>query len=449
MKPKEISRQQKAELCIKCHGDGKLMARYGMTTGAVASYEQSFHGKALLRFKHNAAATCTDCHGLHGVLAPTNPDAPTNKNHVAATCSQCHKYAKMNFAMSGANHLRLKIERTPLLRIEEFLFKLLIFGTMGFLTGMVMLDMRRKLFTPECKPTCGRPIALLIGLSFIILVAGIVLAYFRVRGVEIAWLSAFGVMLVAIVINRIQRKRLPAPVHEKHYKRINTVMRMQHFLLALSFTLLVLTGMPLRFADVSWTHDLLSLFGGFDGARIVHRVAGLLMIVNWCWHLGYLLYRWKQYNFSFKSWTMFPSRKDATDMLDTIKYGLGIVNSPPQFDRFQFREKFDYFADMWGTVVMGLGGFLMWFPAYLGNHLPDFAFGVAYIAHSYEALLAMLAIVIWHFYNTHFNPDTFPMNPTWFTGEMSASEMEREHPLEKARLDEANQSKEVRPLQVK
>ena len=436
--PAHITPQQRAQLCGKCHSDAARMARYGLTTAAFDSYEQTFHGRALLRFGKTNVANCTDCHGLHGVLAPDNPDAPTNPRHVAATCAKCHKDGKVNFALSGANHLRMQIARSPLLRLEEFCFRLLIFGSMCFLSGLVLLDLCRKVFHPESNLECGRLVAVLIAVSFFGLIGGIMLSFLGVHHAVWLWIGSVLTMTVAVIIFQHTRKRHPhAP--EKYYERLSLAQRIQHVLLASSFTVLVLTGFPLHFADVGWTHYALLLFGGFDGARIAHRVAGVVMLGNWGFHFCYLFYRWKQCNFSFASWTMFPQWKDLTDLIDTVRYGLGLTNQPPQFDRFQFREKFDYFADLWGTVVMGLSGLVMWFPTTIGNHLPDFAFGASYIAHSYEGLLAMMAIIVWHFYNAHFNPDMFPMNPTWFTGRMSESEMAREHPLEKARLDQAAQ----------
>ncbi|MHB9024833.1 MAG: cytochrome b/b6 domain-containing protein [Armatimonadota bacterium] len=445
--PAHLSPQKRAELCGKCHSDEPRMARYGLTTGAFSSYKDTFHGKALLRFKKENSANCTDCHGLHGVLAPTDPNSPTNPRHVAETCGKCHPGSKMNFAMSGANHLRMRIKNTPLLRIEELAFRILIFSVMGFLLGMVALDLRSKIFGRDRIPERGRFIGLLIALSFFALVSGIIMAYMHIPGSGWAWTGALALMAIAFVIYYIQQRRHPHPP-EKMYTRLTRSMRIQHFLLALSFTVLVLTGFPLHFADVGWTRYLMMLFGGFDGARIAHRMFGVILILNYCWHMVYLVYLWKQAQFSLRSWTMFPSWKDVVDFYETVKYGLGLQKTPPQYDRFQFREKFDYFADIWGTMVMGLSGLIMWFPTALGNRLPEVAFGVSYIAHSYEGLLAMMAIILWHFYNAHFNPDIFPMNPAWLTGTMPASEMEREHPMEKARMDAAQAGERVAPEKI-
>ena len=442
--PKAMTPQALAVMCGECHSNAERMGRYNLTTDAFTSYEQTFHGKALLRFNMNNSANCTDCHGLHGVLSPNSPDSPTHPDHVVATCAKCHPNAKVNFAMSGANHLRTHINKSPILHIEEMAFLTLIWGSMIFLLGMVALDLRLKVLRKDSNPESGKPAAWLIAISFFALVAGILFAYLRVPYAWWAWVIAACCLVVAFILYQIKKRFDPPHPVKKWYSRMSRIQRVQHILLAGSFTVLVLTGFPLRFAEVDWMHYPLYLFGGFEGARIIHRIAGVLMVVNWVWHLGYLLYRWKQYKFSFASWTMWPRWKDVTDLFDTLKYGLGLTNTAPQYTRFQFREKFDYFADMWGTIVMGFSGFVLWFPTDLGNRLPSWMFGFSYIAHSYEGLLAMMAIIVWHFYNVHFNPDAFPMNPAWLTGSISDVEMERDHPLEKAERD-AMEAEEAQP----
>ncbi len=131
---------------------------------------------------------------------------------------------------------------------------------------------------------------------------------------------------------------------------------------------------------------------------------------------------------------MIPGWKDARDWWDTSLYYFGARRTLPDYDRFNFREKFDYFAVFWGLPVMMLSGLILWFPVLFGNLLPDLAIPMAYIAHSDEAILAISAIVVWHFYNVHYNPDKFPMSWVWLTGRISEEEIVREHPLEYERL---------------
>lgn len=427
-------REKKVGLCSKCHEQRDRMARYGVDSDAVPSYNESFHGKALLRFHNLKVAICTDCHGHHAVLAPTNPDAPTNRSRAAATCSQkgCHVGAKVNFAMSGANHLRLKVKVQPVLRFEEVFFQFLTVGTILFLLGGVTLDLKTKVFTPGPGPRAGRPVAILIGCSFLSIVGALTLAYLRV-GIAAQWSFVAALILMALAfllyfLRPCRTRELNAA--GKVYPRFTVAQRIQHGLLAISFTVLVVTGMPLRFANVEWLKTIYLVFGGMAGARIVHRTAAVVMIITWVWHTVYLLFRWKRAGFTFKSWTMAPNLKDISDFVAVSKFYLGMTKDEPKYDRFQFREKFDYFAVYWGMPIMVFSGLVLWFPIYFGNRLPEIGLSAAYIAHSDESVLAFLAIVLWHFYNTHFNPDTFPMSRVFFTGTKTHEEMERDHPLE-------------------
>jgi cytochrome b subunit of formate dehydrogenase len=438
-RPAAWSRKDKVTLCSRCHAQKDRMNRYGVDPDAVSSYDESFHGKALLSFGMNKAAICGDCHKHHDVLAPTNPAAPTNRAHAAKTCAQagCHPGARVNFAMSGANHLRLKVKQSMVLRTEEFFFRWLTIGTILFLLGGVALDLRRKVFSRGPAPASGRLVAFLISVSFLLLCAALLMAFFGVGQAKWSILAALVVAAVAFVLFFMNPHRRRHPAGERQYQRLSLAQRWQHILLAISFTLLVLTGLPLRFAHVEWLHPLYAFFGGMGGARVVHRVAAVIMIADWIWHTLYLIYRWQRAGFNFRSWTMFPTLKDVRDFIDTSKHYFGLTPNGPRYDRFQFREKFDYFAVYWGMPIMVFSGLVLWFPIYFGNLLPETGLSVAYIAHSDEAILAFLAIVMWHFYNTHFDPENFPMSPVFLTGTKSQSEMEREHPLEKERIDQS------------
>jgi cytochrome b subunit of formate dehydrogenase len=121
-------------------------------------------------------------------------------------------------------------------------------------------------------------------------------------------------------------------------------------------------------------------------------------------------------------------------------YYLGLWKEAPKYARFQFKEKFDYFAVYWGMPIMVFSGLVLWFPVYYGNLLPEAGISAAYIAHSDEAILAFLAILTWHLYNAHFNPDSFPMAKTFYTGLKTESEMRHEHPLELAHIEAAAQT---------
>lgn len=218
---------------------------------------------------------------------------------------------------------------------------------------------------------------------------------------------------------------------KKTFIRFNLEQRIQHWFMILSFTLLSLTGIPMRFPDQAGMKVIYVLFGGIYGARIVHRISALIMIVLGIYHIYYIFRLLVKHNFRFsEAWPMIPNRKDAVDWWHTSLYYFGFQQKLPRYDRFNFREKFDYFAVFWGVPVMMFSGLVLWFPIFFGNHFPDLIIPMAYIAHSDEAILAISAIVVWHFYNVHYNPDKFPGSTVWIDGKLTEKEMLEEHPLE-------------------
>jgi formate dehydrogenase subunit gamma len=435
------SRAAKVEHCSRCHSEQARMAPYKIDTDAVPSYNESFHGRALMRFGLTRAAICSDCHRNHDVLAPEDPRAPTNRKNAAANCSQrgCHVGAKVNFAMSGANHLRLKLKSSPLLLAILWFFWLLLTGTSIALVGAVGLDLRRKVLSRTYKPRCGKPAALMIAVSYLFLVSTLILA---ALGMSVAQWTAVGagatmVMAYGIYLLGPGRHRVPVAASERLYPRITPVLRWQHILMFTSFTILALTGLPLRFSHFPWAQALYLTLGGPGGARLVHRVAAVVLIASWVWHFAWLFVRWKNARWSLKSWTMFPAWKDVLDVLATAKLYFGLSHEEPKYERFQFREKGDYFAEYWGMPVMVISGFILWFPTYWGSRLPEIALPVAIIAHGFEATLAFIAIITWHLYNAHFNPDCFPGQRVWLTGTLTREEMERDHAMELERIEAA------------
>lgn len=222
---------------------------------------------------------------------------------------------------------------------------------------------------------------------------------------------------------------------ERTFVRFTLGQRMQHWALIVSFTLLALTGLPMRFPEAAWLGAIYGAFGGLSGARTLHRIAAVIMIADGVVHLAYLGRLLVQHRFDARAaWPMIPNAKDARDWWATTRYYFGLQPELPRYDRFSFREKFDYYAVFWGLPIMMLSGLVLWFPVYFGNRLPDIAIAMAYIAHSDEAILAISAIVVWHFYNVHYNPDKFPMSWVWWHGRITEEEILVEHPIEYERL---------------
>ncbi len=432
----QMTKLFKAELCSGCHRQDERMNRYSVDTNAVASYEESFHGKALLIFHANGTAVCSDCHHAHSVLNPADERASTNRANGNALCSQagCHAGANVNFAMSGANHLRLKIRDDVALRVVNLFFQLLVGGVVLFLMGGIALDLRIKVFGHHGSKA-GRFIGLAISLAFLMAAVSLglsVLGYsdWSLTCVEVA----VGALFLAYLWYFIRRPRKNGEDGQESYPRLTLMQRWQHGLLAISFTTLILTGLPLHFSKVPWLQSLYGLIGGITVARPIHRIAAVGLICVWTWHVVDLLFRWRKQRFALKAMSMLPNKKDAHDFVASSKYYFGMSKVEPKYDRFQFRQKLDYLAEYWGVPVMVLSGFLLWFPIYWGNRLPEQALSIAIVAHGWEATLAFLAIILWHLYNEHFNPDTFPANKVWYKGTMTREEMEREHPLELERI---------------
>ena len=194
-----------------------------------------------------------------------------------------------------------------------------------------------------------------------------------------------------------------------------------------SVIILIITGMPLRFAEMNWSETLIHLLGGIENSRLLHRLGALGLMSVAVYHVFYTALS-KQGRRDFM--LLLPKPGDALDVFNMIMHFLGRSEERPKFGRFSYIEKFDYWAVYWGCVIMIVTGLALWFQDFTLTFLPKFALDITKETHRDEALLATLAIVIWHFYNVHFNPDKFPGSLTWWTGKISKHEMMEEHPLE-------------------
>lgn len=218
---------------------------------------------------------------------------------------------------------------------------------------------------------------------------------------------------------------------ERVYQRWDRSQIRQHQLLILSFTTLVVTGMPLRFASTRAAQLVISAVGGATLAGQIHRAAAVVMIGCCLWHVIYLLGRMRGRKLRFD---MMPGWRDVSDCLHLLLYFLGRRPDRPRYGRYSFVEKFEYWAVIWGSVVMALSGLALWYPVATAKLLPGVWLEVAKVVHGYEALLAGLSILIWHMYHAHLSAEFFPMNRVWLTGTMTEHEMEEHHPLELERI---------------
>jgi cytochrome b subunit of formate dehydrogenase len=207
--------------------------------------------------------------------------------------------------------------------------------------------------------------------------------------------------------------------------RFPIARRIEHWIMMLSFTLLGTTGLPQRFPDAGLSRVILNALGGIEALRTIHHTAAIVMMFGTAWHIlvmGYSVFVLRD------QMSMLPTLQDAKDGIQALLYNIGFAKTYPQMGRYTFEEKMEYWAFVWGAIVMGATGFMMWNPITATQYLPGQFVPAAKAAHGGEAVLAVLAIIIWHMYGVHIKR----FNKAMFNGKMSEEEMLHEHPLELA-----------------
>lgn len=215
------------------------------------------------------------------------------------------------------------------------------------------------------------------------------------------------------------------------FVRFSRRQRAEHTLVMALFVILAATGFPQKFAGAAWARACIGWMGGVEIVRFIHRVAGITFTFLVLVHIGTaiaLLVTGRARP------SMIPGRKDYSDAITTLRYYLGASDRQARFDRFDYRQKFEYWGLVMGGLLMVATGLVLYFPLPVTRFLPGVVIPVAKATHSNEGLMAFLVIITWHIYNAHLNPDVFPFDTTIFTGKISRERMEHEHPLELERL---------------
>ena len=226
---------------------------------------------------------------------------------------------------------------------------------------------------------------------------------------------------------------------QRSYRRFSLAARLEHWLMTLSFTLLVITGLPQRYALSAWAETMITIMGGIESVRIIHRIAATVFVLEMIYHMIVVAYKMLVLRTQL---TMLPTFQDAKDLLNSIRYYLGRIQDHPKLPRYNYAEKIEYWAVIWGGVLMTVTGFMLWNPIATTNLFPGEFVPAARAAHSAEALLAFLAIIIWHFYWVHLK--TF--NRSMFSGNLTREQMALEHGVELEQIEAGKTPRPVLPV---
>jgi len=349
--------------CSRCHGDTRLEARFHLPLDRVTSYESSYHGLAA-KAGSQTVANCASCHGVHDILPSSDPRSSIAKANLAATCGKCHPDAGKTFALGPVHVISTAAAANPWLRYVRWFYLFTIPATLAFMIFHNLLDWLRKL------------------------------------------------------------RRHIAKYHSSASPlRLTLNECIQHGILLVSFLLLVITGFALKFPGSSWAAPIVRWEKDFPLRGLVHRIAGVMLIAAGFYHLIYLFFTVQGRKALL---AMLPKVRDAREAVQTVGYNLGYRRELPLYGRFNYAEKLEYWALVWGTIVMGITGILLWAHNYVLRYLSNSWLDVVTAIHYYEAILATLAVVVWHFYAVIFDPEVYPLKWTLINGRAPEHEVREE-----------------------
>ncbi|MHC4224234.1 MAG: formate dehydrogenase subunit gamma, partial [Planctomycetota bacterium] len=323
----------------------------------------------------------------------TDPASTLSRDNVVETCGQCHSGSHRRFAGYLTHATHHDKEKYPWLFWSFWIMTSLLVGTLGF---------------------------------FLLHTA--------------AW-------LVRLWLSREEwqahKAALKAAKGEKLYRRFDRYQRTQHLIMLLSFVLLALTGMALKFSYMGWAQVMSRVLGGFATMGVLHRIGGVALF---CVFFTHLFTVWRRKKRTSRTWvemitgptSILLMPRDIKEVWASTKWFFG-KGPRPRYGRWTYWEKFDYFAVFWGIFVIGSTGLILWFPEVFTHIIPGWFVNVATIIHSDEALLAVAFIFTIHFFNTHFRPDKWPMDTVIFTGRVSLDELKYDKPAEYEKLVESGE----------
>jgi formate dehydrogenase gamma subunit len=389
-----FARNVAEQVCASCHASLRLTQKYGLSSNSFQTFADSYHGLAA-RGGSVEVVNCASCHSVHAIKSHLDPTSTVHKSHLVQTCGQCHPGANTRFTV-GSVHVspdasNKNDKNSVILRIIADFYVWLIVLVVGGMTLHNFLDLFKKV--------------------------------------------------------RRKLKVHRGLIEEEHvahrlYVRMTLHERLQHAVLVICFVLLVVTGFMLRYPEAWWVAAIRNLSGrAFELRGWIHRLAGVVILAAGVWHVCYLAFTKPGRSLLMD---LLPRWRDITDPFKVLKYNLGLAKTKPEFPRFCYIEKAEYWALVWGTILMGVTGMILWFENTSMGLFTKLGFDISRTIHFYEAILATLAIIVWHFYFVLFNPDIYPMNLAWLTGQISEREMQEDHALELKQL-KAKAAKDAPP----
>ncbi len=342
------------DTCGQCHGNVNLSRRFGLPSDRMTTFDASFHGLAAAEGSQTVA-NCSSCHGIHNILSSDDPKSMINAKNLPTTCGKCHPGAGTRFALGPIHAVEGKSEPVGLAAVRIF-YLLVIPGTIGLMMLHNLGDWFRKLLARRFGPHPSAP-----------------------------------------------------PVGPGSF-RMYRFERLSHGLLVLSFAVLGWTGFALKYPDAWWVHPLMVLPGL---RRNVHRGAAIVFLAVSLMHVISLISSKKLRD----HWKVFlPKWSDASDGIRMMMFNLGLSERKPLIPAHSYMEKAEYWAVLWGGIVMFLTGVLMWANSWSMHWLPKSVLDACTAVHWYEAILATLAIIVWHLYSVILDPDVYPLDTAFLTG---------------------------------
>lgn len=346
-----------AVTCGRCHSDERIAARYNIPADRVPTFADSFHGLAA-RSGSQTVANCASCHGVHNIFPSSDPRSTVNAANLAHTCGNCHPGAGQSFAIGPVHVGAASQAESAAVKWIRRIYWTLVPITLLFMLFHHAIDFRRK-------------------------------------------------------AREMRARESSEPV-----ERMNLHFRIAHWMVVLSFPVLVVTGFALKFPDAWWAQPILLEEGRFGLRGGLHRAAAIVLLASVVYHIVMLLLDRRDRAIIG---TLLPNLADVHQLQQAILYNLGLTEvRPAHSGGASYVEKVEYWAFVWGTCVMAATGFMLWFNNFALRHFPKWVEDASTALHYYEAILATAAILVWHMYTVIFDPEVYPMDPSWITGKRPA-----------------------------